>query len=511
VGGGGRTFRRGEAAQGTTDFMVTAGQAFLAKSDTAGMLSLTGPDVGVQPVLLAPGWNAVGVAEPSITTAGELVADAALNGIAIGAVLDGGRVQSFVPDAGIGAASVTQDFSIPETEGLWVYACGDGGIWTPGSGAAGGVSSGTVEPSMAGLVQCVAGAQIELPELAAQLAGRMPAEILACLPEQVVTPGADTIDVCNTPPEVDTDLRRDNVPCATQPQSRGCAVTVRVQEIRDPGTGELEVVFDAEANGRATLADGTFCSIDASVSGATMISEIGQTLDPPVVDLSVTDSFAAALSMTQSGCDGGGPADLAIGDLVTSRVAEVLAQEVALRVATLSPVCRPDFQLPDLDSDTVIDCDDGCPADPAKVDPALCGCGVIDDADADTVAVCAGDCDDGDGTLWSVPGEAHSVSLVREAASGATTISWAAPVDQGGQGLPVYDVLMSPSAGEFGAVAICLESDDGSDTSADASGTIGAGEVRYILVRAENACPTGEPTLGNDSSGQARVGRSCSP
>jgi hypothetical protein len=240
-----------------------------------------------------------------------------------------------------------------------------------------------------------------------------------------------------------------------------------------------------------------------------MISAIGQALDPPVVDLSATDSFAAALAMTQGGCDGGGPADVAIGELVTSTVEQVLAQEVALRVASLAPVCEADFQLPDLDSDTVIDCDDGCPSDPAKVDPALCGCGVVDDSDSDSVAICAGDCDDSDATVWSVPGEAHSVSLAREAASGTTTISWAAPADQGGQGLPVYDVLMSPSAGEFGAVAICLESDDGSDTSADASGPVGAGEVRYILVRAENHCPTGQPTLGSDSSGQLRAGRSC--
>ena len=240
-----------------------------------------------------------------------------------------------------------------------------------------------------------------------------------------------------------------------------------------------------------------------------MTSEIGQVLDPPVIDLSVTDSFAAALSMTQSGCDGGGPVDVAIGALVASRVEQVLAQEVALRVAALAPVCEPDFRLPDLDNDTVIDCDDGCPSDPAKVDPALCGCGVIDDSDADAVAICEGDCDDTDPTLWSVPGEARSVNLVREAEAGTTTVSWTAPADQGGQVLPVYDVLMSSSAGEFGAAALCLESDDGSDTSADASGPIGAGEVRYILVRAENACPTGEPTLGSDSSGQARAGRSC--
>jgi hypothetical protein len=46
----------------------------------------------------------------------------------------------------------------------------------------------------------------------------------------------------------------------------------------------------------------------------------------------------------------------------------------------------------DSDADGVADCNDGCPNDPLKVAPGLCGCGVADtDSDADGVA----DCNDG--------------------------------------------------------------------------------------------------------------------
>ncbi len=59
----------------------------------------------------------------------------------------------------------------------------------------------------------------------------------------------------------------------------------------------------------------------------------------------------------------------------------------------------------DGDGDGVVDCQDGCPADGAKTEPGICGCGVSDaDADGDGVADCHDPCSggpdsDGDGAL----------------------------------------------------------------------------------------------------------------
>ncbi len=50
----------------------------------------------------------------------------------------------------------------------------------------------------------------------------------------------------------------------------------------------------------------------------------------------------------------------------------------------------------DRDGDSVVDCLDGCPDDPLKTEPMVCGCGVPDeDADTDGSLVC-NDCDDTD-------------------------------------------------------------------------------------------------------------------
>ncbi len=47
----------------------------------------------------------------------------------------------------------------------------------------------------------------------------------------------------------------------------------------------------------------------------------------------------------------------------------------------------------DTDEDGTNDCDDGCPTDPAKVEPGACGCGAVDgDGDADGAADCVDGC-----------------------------------------------------------------------------------------------------------------------
>ena len=62
----------------------------------------------------------------------------------------------------------------------------------------------------------------------------------------------------------------------------------------------------------------------------------------------------------------------------------------------------PDECQVDSDGDGVIDPCDGCPADPAKTDPGLCGCGVADtDSDGDTWPDCVDNC-----PLLANPGQA---------------------------------------------------------------------------------------------------------
>ncbi len=49
---------------------------------------------------------------------------------------------------------------------------------------------------------------------------------------------------------------------------------------------------------------------------------------------------------------------------------------------------------PDTDGDGALNCLDGCPNDPLKVAPGICGCGVADtDTDLDGVADCLDNCD----------------------------------------------------------------------------------------------------------------------
>ena len=65
------------------------------------------------------------------------------------------------------------------------------------------------------------------------------------------------------------------------------------------------------------------------------------------------------------------------------------------------------------------------------------------------------------------------------------------------------------SPADFVTAAVCLESDDGADTSAQDTAEPSPGFVLHYLVRAGNACPVGEGTLGFDSVGGERVGRAC--
>jgi hypothetical protein len=151
----------------------------------------------------------------------------------------------------------------------------------------------------------------------------------------------------------------------------------------------------------------------------------------------------------------------------------------------------------DNDLDGSIDCDDFDCSGPGAPD---------DDADGSTV--CGGDCDDTNGDVWATPGEARDLVLAHDAVGGVTTLTWTQPADRGGTQLR-YDTLRAPDPTAFAGAASCIESDDGSDTSATDPTEPTAGTAFFYLVRAENDCPMGQGTLGTDSDGIERQGRSC--
>jgi len=128
------------------------------------------------------------------------------------------------------------------------------------------------------------------------------------------------------------------------------------------------------------------------------------------------------------------------------------------------------------------------------------------DNDGDLVPQCAPDCDDTAFQVWGTPGEVAGVTLDGGAAS--TTLTWSPPAG-GAAAAMVYDVLRSAAASDFVLGAVCLESGSGPDVSAVDPESPGPGQVFYYLARGLNACPVGAGTLGFDSNGVERPGRTC--
>lgn len=160
----------------------------------------------------------------------------------------------------------------------------------------------------------------------------------------------------------------------------------------------------------------------------------------------------------------------------------------------LGDVCDPDD-----DNDSIDDGTDNCPFD------ANTG---QQDADGDTRGdVC--DCDSSSSDVWARPDPVTGLILTHDVPSSTTTLTWDAPVDVGGTVAPAYDLLRSDLATDFSGAAICVESDDGTNSTAIDATTPAAGGLFHYLVRAENACPTGPGDLGDGSSGQERPGRVC--
>lgn len=158
----------------------------------------------------------------------------------------------------------------------------------------------------------------------------------------------------------------------------------------------------------------------------------------------------------------------------------------------------PSDCLGDLDGDGVEESLDNCPGLP-NPDQG--------DVDGDRAGDPC-DCDPADPVVWGPPGEVRQVRVARDAATGESVIQWFPPGEEGSTVL-AYDVLRSEVPFDFLGPAVCVESDDGTDRVARDGAVPGPGTVFHYLVRAQNACPAGEGTLGWGTDGTERLGAAC--
>jgi bacillopeptidase F len=130
------------------------------------------------------------------------------------------------------------------------------------------------------------------------------------------------------------------------------------------------------------------------------------------------------------------------------------------------------------------------------------------DLDADGHAagggVCGiGDCDDHDPDLWSAPGEAGPLRFLD-----AGRLAWQVPADPGGAADDLlYTAVRSFDPDDFVNGVVCVESNDGGDTTADDPSVPPIGGIQYYLVVAGNGCGTGP--AGSGSDGTPRVVGGC--
>ncbi|MEY2745838.1 MAG: hypothetical protein RL112_880, partial [Planctomycetota bacterium] len=130
-----------------------------------------------------------------------------------------------------------------------------------------------------------------------------------------------------------------------------------------------------------------------------------------IVSVYLACPSGAVSNQVTGACNDNGPAGCTPGSSVT--VALTGGTSYLVRVATAGAQSTATgggqaytlaWTTPDTDADGTVDCLDGCPADPLKTAPGICGCGVADtDTDADGTA----DCNDGcpNDPLKTAPGQ----------------------------------------------------------------------------------------------------------
>jgi len=112
----------------------------------------------------------------------------------------------------------------------------------------------------------------------------------------------------------------------------------------------------------------------------------------------------------------------------------------------------------------------------------------------------AGDCNAGDGSLWSTPGEALGLMF-----DDPTHMHWSPPSAPGAVEIS-YDLLKSDVPYDFVNATACTATEDPMVSVSDEP--LGAAAFFY-RVRARNGCPAGVGPLGNDSQGAPVSGRAC--
>lgn len=114
-----------------------------------------------------------------------------------------------------------------------------------------------------------------------------------------------------------------------------------------------------------------------------------------------------------------------------------------------------------------------------------------------------GDCNDGDGSAWSVPGETQNLRF-----TGTTSIAWDPPAQPGGVPL-TYSLIRSTVRSDFVNNAVCVDLGEFGGPPATDPEAPPVGSVFYYLSRLSNNCPGGQGSLGTSSDGTPRSGRTC--
>ena len=114
-----------------------------------------------------------------------------------------------------------------------------------------------------------------------------------------------------------------------------------------------------------------------------------------------------------------------------------------------------------------------------------------------------GDCNDSDASLWGPPGEIGTIRF-----QSGIHLTWQPPEDPGGDPTSLdYTTIRASNPADFVGGAVCVESHDGNDLSAEDSDVPAIGAAHFYLVWSGNDCGTGSAGAGSD--GVPRVVAEC--
>jgi subtilisin family serine protease len=107
------------------------------------------------------------------------------------------------------------------------------------------------------------------------------------------------------------------------------------------------------------------------------------------------------------------------------------------------------------------------------------------------------DCADLDPLTWRIPDPAHTLSIAYDPNTGVASLDWLFPVDPGcNPSILVFDVIRSGDPSDFTTGTVCVESNDGTDTTATDSTALPAGSAFFYFARSENGCGYGSHRPG---------------